>query len=158
MIAPTNTLPPATTQETLSQISQQQTPPATPVPINAPNSQTEAQQALQASPPVPIQQTLSPEKHNKPWGDITMFSNPTKNFRVLSKNTGTLNLQECHEPLEKDEEENPNREECQGDPENIVEKSVGIKHVEENHQSFSVESMENAEADSGNKDVDVDNE
>ena len=43
------------------------------------------------------------------------------------------------QPLEKDEEENPNREECQGDPENIVEISVGIKHVEENHESFSVE-------------------
>jgi len=60
--------------------------------------------------------------------------------------------QECHEPLEEDEEENPNREECQGDPhENIVERSVGIKHVEENHESFSVESMKNAETDSGNK-------
>jgi len=91
LIAPININTPAPMQDSQSQVPQNQTPPATPVPINLPDSQIDAQQNLRASPPAPTQQTLNHEKHNKPWGDIAMFSNPTKNFCVLSKNIGTLN-------------------------------------------------------------------
>jgi len=67
------------------------TPPTTPVPTTIPNSQNDPQQPIQATPPTTIQQQLQSKKSNWPWGDTALFEQSTHLFRVVSKNTGTLN-------------------------------------------------------------------
>jgi len=67
------------------------TPPTTPAYITVPDSQTDPQIPLQVTPPNTIQQLLQSEKSNRPWGDSALFEKLTHSFRVVSKNTGTLN-------------------------------------------------------------------
>jgi len=68
-----------------------QTPPATPVthehPLLTPLLQP------QLAPTLAHQQPLHSDKSNSPWGDIWALPLTEKMFRIVSKNTGTLNPQ-----------------------------------------------------------------
>jgi len=80
----TTPLPILTTLDTQTQ----RTPSSTPVdatPDNNPDSNTHTQQPTLAPPTHPS------VTHNRPWGDIWDAHHPQKHFRVLSKNTGTIN-------------------------------------------------------------------
>jgi len=70
-----------------------QTPPATPVAIDltqqTPPSQTQPPLSTTAT----HQQPFSPDKRNEPWGDMWALPMTAKLFRIVSKNTGTLNPQ-----------------------------------------------------------------
>jgi len=84
----------ASVQDLQTQDSQQQTPTTTPI---QPNTATPADHAPDPPPidmaeqPPLLQQPLQSEKNNRPWGDTILFQRPEKNFRVISKNKGTLN-------------------------------------------------------------------
>jgi len=69
----------------------QETPPATPIPIAIPDSQTDPQLSIPEPATTTIQQPLQSEKSNRPWGDNALFDRSMHHFRVVSKNTGTLN-------------------------------------------------------------------
>jgi len=58
-------------------------PPPSSTPLNMPTITT-----------APTHQTpLFPERKNEPWGDYWAMNQPTNLFRVISKNTGTINLE-----------------------------------------------------------------
>jgi len=67
-------------------------PPDTPV-LNLPLTVDEpvVNQQMDATPP-PLQISLTVDTGNDPWGDIGSAVKPQHFFRVLSKNTGTINL------------------------------------------------------------------
>jgi len=77
--------------QTHQHINQHQTPPLTPIIIMTQPTPIDKQMMLPDLQPLLIQQPIQPERHNRPWGDTTIFSCPTQNFRVVLKNTGTLN-------------------------------------------------------------------
>jgi len=82
---PGNTNPDHDTQTT------QDMPPATPIPIIMPDSQNDPPLTHSDATNTVIQQPLQSKKSNCPWGDTIIFQRSTYNFRVVSKNTGTLN-------------------------------------------------------------------
>jgi len=67
------------------------TPPATPIPIAIPDSQFDPQLQITEPATTAIQQPQQSEKSNRPWGNTALFERSTHHFRVVSKNTGTLN-------------------------------------------------------------------
>ncbi len=85
--------PPPNTEATMNNAAPDEiaTPPSTPVPRTIPDSQNDPQQPLPATPPNTIQQQLQSDKSNRPWGDTALFEKSTHSFRVVSKNTSTLN-------------------------------------------------------------------
>jgi len=68
-----------------------QTPPTTPVDIDLTRLPPPSQQPLPTT--TPHQQPLHSDKSNEPWGDIWALPMMEKMFRIVSKNTGTLNPQ-----------------------------------------------------------------
>jgi len=65
------------------------TPPSTPIPVTTQNNS-------QPMPPItrePQQRPLRTDRSNEPWGDCWALCQPTSLFRVVSKNTRTINLQ-----------------------------------------------------------------
>jgi len=67
------------------------TPPSTPL-TTAENAIQNPSQTSDALFPTVHQQPLRVERRNEPWGDSWAMEKPTSLFRVLSKNTGTINL------------------------------------------------------------------
>jgi len=88
---PTNTAPPTNVLTTL--ITSQETPPDT---TNTPPAtpltplRTSEEQPGTALPNF-LQTTLPQERSNRPWGDIWDAHHPSCHFRLLSKNTNTIN-------------------------------------------------------------------
>jgi len=73
--------------------SNSNTPTTTPVavddtPPTQPFIHTEAPNSSESH-----QSQLAPNTSNEPWGDMWVFQRPITTFRVVSKNTGTINLQ-----------------------------------------------------------------
>jgi len=64
------------------------TPPSTPIPVIPQTFQSTTQQCSTTQ-----QRPLRPERSDEPWGDCWALWQPTNLFRVISKNTGTLNMQ-----------------------------------------------------------------
>jgi len=69
------------------------TPTSTPVPISGAETITETTTTEPQQ--TTLQETISESvpRHNHPWGDTWAMDQPHSWFRVLSKNTGTINLQ-----------------------------------------------------------------
>jgi len=90
-----NLLPEPSTPNNNTQLLhlQNNTPPATLMPNNVQLSvNMTPKQPEPAIPTPPHQSFLFHEHYNEPWGDIWSIRQPTQCFCVLSKNTGTINL------------------------------------------------------------------
>jgi len=82
---------PANSQPPLNRT--QATPLSTPVPIIDIHMSQQLQPHRLTTIPTHHQCPLNPERNNDPWGDYWAMTQPTNLFRLLSKNTGTINLQ-----------------------------------------------------------------
>jgi len=85
-------------QPTPDPITIPETSPTPLTPINTPtNTPLNCVASINTQPPspqciVPQQRPLWPDRTNDPWGDCWAMKQPTNLFRVVSKNTGTINL------------------------------------------------------------------
>jgi len=99
-----STTPTETTTDITNENGNQQTPPATvntqsshatpaSTPIHHDVSTTQNSEMMTNAPQPPIHQLpLRSERSNDPWGDSWAMEKPTSMFRIISKNTGTINL------------------------------------------------------------------
>jgi len=83
-----NPEPTITHNPTQDTINSEETPNSTPIPKPTTQTQSTTTATRQTH-----QRPLQPERSNVPWGDCWAFNQPTSLFRVISKNTGTINLQ-----------------------------------------------------------------
>jgi len=87
--APSIRAPPKLTRTTMTQ-DPTSTPQSTPLLQLLTQSQRMASQPTSSTPT--YQPSLLPERNNESWGDCWAMTQPTNLFRVISKNTRTLNL------------------------------------------------------------------
>jgi len=89
---PAEDQPPAPTPNSQPQhIVMIPTPPSTPI-IPIPDLTQQTNNTQHTSTPTLHQRPLHHDRSNNPWGDWWALRQPTNLFRILSKNTGTLNL------------------------------------------------------------------
>jgi len=90
--SPTLTVPDNTPDTTANPVTPINTPPMTPLLPASPSMSQTTRCDDRPRPSRPQQRPLQSDRSNDPWGDCWALRQPTNLFRILSKNTGTINL------------------------------------------------------------------